>query len=298
MDHDASHGPTSAAGPGAAPATSSRSGTDRLIETLLPRGTLRRQGARWLKSSVKRIRRKLAPERSTHIFVACFQKSGSSYLTELLSEITGFPSRALLDAYGHNEQDVHAHALEDVEGQDTVTQQHARGTTNNVKLLQRFRIKPVVLVRDIFDVTVSLYDHIEGGRHVVPTGYVHREYWNLSRDQKLLYLIRVHLPWYFNFFVSWREASRDMPVLWLTYEELFADQVATVSRVLEFYGLAVDPAAIQEAIRATTAGRHIRYNVGVAGRGQGLSALHKQAIVDIASVWGIDRQDMRMIGIP
>jgi len=274
-----------------------RSGTDGLIETFLPRGTWRRQAARWLKSGVQRIRRKVDPDRGTHIFVACFQKSGSTYLTELLSEITGFPSRALVEAYGHNDQDVHAYALEDVQRKNSVTQQHAKGTANNVELLKRYGIKPVVLVRDIFDVTVSLYDHIEKGRHRVPTGYVHREYWNLSREQKLLYLVRVHLPWYFNFFVSWREASHEMQVLWLTYEELFADQLATVSRVLGFYGLAADQATIQEAIRATTAGRSTRFNVGVAGRGQGLSEAHKQAILDIASVWGIDKQDMRRIGI-
>ena len=269
---------------------------DKLIETILPRGTWRRRAARWLKGKAKKVGRKFKPDRSTHIFVACFQKAGSTYLTELLSEITGFPSRALVAAYGHNDQDVHEYALEEVAYKNSVTQQHAKGTANNVELLKKFGIKPVVLVRDIFDVTVSLFDHIEGGRHRVPTGFVHREYWNLSRDQKILYIIRVHLPWYFNFFVSWREAAQELQVRWLTYEELFADQVATVSRVLEFYGLPADPYRIQTAIRAT-AKRPTRFNVGVSGRGKSLSEFHKQSILDIASVWGIDKNDIRMIGI-
>ena len=246
----------------------------------------------------EQLGRTIRPDRGTHIFVACFQKSGSTYLTELLSEITGFPSRALVAAYGHNDQDVHELALEDVEHKSSVTQQHAKGTANNVELLKKYGIRPVVLVRDIFDVMVSLYDHIERGRDRVPTGFVHREYRSLTKDQKLLYLVRIHAPWYFNFFVSWREASSTIDVLWLTYEELFADQVATVSRILAFYGRSADQATIEAAIRSTTGSRSTRFNVGVSGRGRDLPALHRQAIVDLASVWGIDTQDMRRIGIP
>ena len=264
---------------------------------LFPRGSRRRRGARWLKRNVKQFRRTIRPDRHVHIFVACFQKSGSTYLTELLSEITGFPSRALVAAYGHNDQDVHEYALEEVEGRSSVTQQHAKGTANNVDLLKKFGIRPVVLVRDIFDVTISLYDHIERGRDRVPTGFVHREYRNLTRDEKLLYLVRVHLPWYFNFFVSWREASGALDTLWLTYEGLFADQVATVSRVLEFYGLSTDRATIEAAIRSTAGAKRTRFNVGVAGRGRDLPALHRQAVLDLAAVWGIDKRDMQMIGI-
>ncbi len=270
----------------------------KTIETWFPRGTWRRRGARWLKRNVKQLSRTIRPDRSTHIFVACFQKSGSTYLTELLSEITGFPSRALVAAYGHNDQDVHEFALEDVERESSVTQQHAKGTANNVALLEKYGIKPVVLVRDIFDVTVSLYDHIERGRDRVPTGFVHREYWRLTKDEKLLYLVRIHAPWYFNFFVSWREASSSIDVLWLTYEELFADQVGTVSRVLGFYGLSAERATIEAAIRSTTGARSTRFNVGVSGRGRDLPALHRQAIIDIAAVWGIDKHEMLRIGIP
>jgi hypothetical protein len=199
-------------------------------------------------------------------------------------------------AYAHNEQDVHEYALEEFTRRSSVTQQHARGTDNNVALLKKFNIKPVVLVRDLFDVTVSLLDHIDGGRHRMPTGYVHKEYWKLTRDERLLYLIRVHLPWYFNFFVSWREATGQLPVLWLTYEELFADQLAAVTRVLEFYGLPVDRERISAAIAATAA-KPTRFNVGVSGRGQGLTEHHKRAILELAEVWGIDKSEMRTIGI-
>jgi hypothetical protein len=86
--------------------------TDNLIETLLPRGTRRRDADRRVKRTARRMYQRINPDRSVRIFIACFPKSGSSYLTALLSEITGFTSRAIVAAYGHNEQDVSKIELE------------------------------------------------------------------------------------------------------------------------------------------------------------------------------------------
>jgi hypothetical protein len=269
-----------------------------MINDLLPSGSGRRQAARWLKQKLSYIRNEIRPDRSTHIFVACFQKSGSTYLTNLLSDITGFPSRAMVAAYGHCEQDVHEYALREWTYRSSVTQQHAKGTYENIEALKKFKIRPVVQVRNIFDVTVSLYDHIERGRNRVPTGYVHEEYKDMTEDEKLLYLIRVHLPWYFNFLISWREASQEIDTLWISYEQLFADQVATVSRILEFYDLPVDRQSIRAAIEETAKKKSAnRFNVGTAGRGQSLSDMHKDAIRELAAVWHTDSADMELIGI-
>jgi hypothetical protein len=269
-----------------------------LIASLLPLGSGRRRSAQWFKKKVKTIGRKIRPDRSTHIFVTCFQKSGSTYLTNLLSKVTGFPSRAMVAAYAHCEQDTHEYSLEAWVYRSSVTHQHAKGGNENIRLLKRYNVKPVVQVRDIFDVTGSLFDHIERGRHVVPTGYVHQEYFDMTEDEKLSYIIRIHLPWYFNFFMSWREASRGLDALWVTYEQLFSDQVGTVSRVLEFYGLPVDSDRVRSAIGEIAENTEAnRFNVGIPGRGQNLSERHKEAILDLANVWRVGETEMEMIGI-
>ena len=41
-----------------------------------------------------------------HLLVACFPKSGSTYLSRLLSDVTGYPLRGFVQCYGHNEQDL------------------------------------------------------------------------------------------------------------------------------------------------------------------------------------------------
>jgi hypothetical protein len=204
----------------------------------------------------------------------------------------------MVHAYGHNEQDLNEYALDHFTYTNSVSQQHAKGTDNNVALLKKYNIRPVILVRNIFDVVVSLYDHLEKGRHRVPTGYVHKEYMDMNKDDKLLYLIKVHMPWYLNFFFSWREATQDIDVLWVTYEEFFSNQVETASRVLSFYGLPVDEDRIRVAIsELSKKPTRTRFNVGGSGRGESLPARHKQAILDIATVWKVNKKDMHIIGI-
>jgi hypothetical protein len=204
----------------------------------------------------------------------------------------------MVAAYGHCEQDIHGYSLEEWCYKNSVTQQHAKGGNENVSLLEKYNIKPIVQVRNIFDVTISLFDHIEKGRHVVPTGFVHKEYFSLPKEEKLLYLIRIHLPWYFNFFMSWREASQRVDVLWVTYEQLIRDQVGTISRILEFHQLPVDPNRIRHAMTEIADDRKTnRFNVGKAGRGQELPDRHKQAILDLAAVWGVENGKMELIGI-
>ena len=96
-----------------------------------------------------------------NIFVACFPKSGSTYVTTLLSELTGFPIVPAVQFFGQNEQDLFEPALQPFRGRSTVTQQHVKGTNNNLRLMKEYGIRPVVLVRDIFDVLLSLHDHFE-----------------------------------------------------------------------------------------------------------------------------------------
>lgn len=245
---------------------------------------------------IKIIEKRAKTSPSTNIFVACFPKSGSTYLTTLLSEITGFRLRWVAQFAGHNEQDIFEPALRYLCLTNSVTQQHVKGTCNNVRLLKEYNIKPVILVRNIFDVVLSMHDHIEREDHRGPAGYVHKEFFCMSKEEKLLYIIYVLLPWYFNFYISWRESSKEMDVLWTSYEELFSNQIDTVSRILSFYNIPVDHDKIQSAMLAMKS-KNTRLNVGVKGRGAGLPEMHKEAILNLASVWQVDKKEMEIIGL-
>jgi hypothetical protein len=233
---------------------------------------------------------------ATHILIACFPKSGSTYLSRLLVEITGFPHVGLVQYYEHNEPDIYKPALENAAQKNTITQQHVKGTVNNIALLKKFNIKPVILTRNIYDVVISIYDHIENTDHRIPLGYVHKQYFEMTRESKIDFIIKIILPWYFNFFVSWIEASQEIETLWLSYDELFSNQRDTVEKILNFYSLPINPEKIEEAMPAVK-GKKTRFNVGISGRGASLSNAQKEMVVRTAEVWRVDPSIMKTIGI-
>lgn len=75
---------------------------------------------------------------------------------------------------------------------------------------------------------VSLRDRFYNQSSFAPTGYVHREFWNLPEREQFDYLIHMHLPWYFSFLMSWHEARCEIGLINTSYEELFTDQVGTL----------------------------------------------------------------------
>jgi len=152
-------------------------------------------------------------------------------------------------------------------------------------------------VRNLFDVVVSLYDHLQQEDHRVPTGYVHCEYWNLTKAEQLDYLIQVHLPWYFNFLVSWQEASQQLPILMTTYEGLMADKAATLRQIATFSEIPIADDTISQAIVFADS-QSTRRNRGLMGRGTTeLTSRHRDAIWQLAQVWQVNDSTWHLVGL-
>ncbi len=234
--------------------------------------------------------------RSKHIFVACFPKSGSTYFTHFLAEYTGFMNRMLVYRGVHNEQFINEFKLRMLRHINTVTQQHAKGTERNIYLLNKYSIKPVILVRNIFDVVFSIKDHYRREDTRNPMSYVHVNYQNMTEEEQLVFIVRNCIPWYFSFLLSWAEASEKIDSIWIRYEDLFADQIGTISRILDFQEIPADPQKIQKIITSIS-GEKTRFNKGVSGRGKNLPLSAKQALIDIADCWKVDDELLARIGI-
>lgn len=233
------------------------------------------------------------------IFLAAFPKSGSTYISNLLSKLTGYPIQTAVQFFGHNEQDIFEIRLQSLIGLNAVIQQHAKGTLNNINLLSKYHIKPIFLVRNIYDVIVSLSDHTEKEDAKYPMGYIHPEYAGMSVDEKREFIIINVVPWYLDFYLSWRDASTEVEVLWLTYENFFADQLAGLKKIVEFYELGshYTEATMKENIASMPSSGN-RLNVGKAGRGEALlSHEQKQLVVRIARRWKLTDDCLSKIGI-
>ncbi len=219
-----------------------------------------------------------------HLFIACMPKSGSTFLKNVICHLTGYEDKYFFYAHGQNEHDLYLPTVLKFSMKNTVSQQHTRPSNANVQMMQAFNIKPVVLVRNIYDAVMSLLDFYKGGASI--NTYHRQEFAALDHDQCIDLLIDYFVPWYFQFHASWLEieSRQSLPVYWLSYETLIADKPLAVEQVLTFYGLKFPREAISQSIATVeTDGRRNRFNKGVAGRGQArLSDAQKERVKALA----------------
>lgn len=219
------------------------------------------------------FKRRFVRPSGPYVFVACMPRTASTFLTEALCELTGFKRVELTDAYAENEQELDVPRLLDAYSYGSVTQQHVVANSRTVKLMSDFEIRPVVLVRDIFDVVVSIRDFLlTEGCGKWPTFFTTDERFRRLDDAgQYEQIVEVGLPWYFDFFVSWSDvASRGaVETLQLTYETMVVDWPGALGRIAEFYGLVFTTSAIEAALARTRArADSLRFNQGKPGRGR------------------------------
>ena len=225
------------------------------------------------------------PQLGLHVFIACAPKSGSTFLKNVLVQLTQFKDLFSTYAALQNEHELDLPQLAKFGAVNTVTQQHCRASEANIHLMQAFNISPVILVRNIFDTVLSLLDFYDGG-FTFSTFHGHEDYLRLSNEERIDLLIEYAVPWYFQFAASWQRAEKEgrLSLHWLSYEDMIADKPAALERVLGFYGMSAKKQDIERTIAAAEADhRNNRFNKGVAGRGQsGLSATQRKNIMRLA----------------
>jgi hypothetical protein len=219
-----------------------------------------------------------AEARSRHplIVVAAAPKSGSTFLVNTLIQLTGLPGFRLSSAYATNEHDLYLPALCLMNASGCVTQLHMKGTFHNAALMRTFGIRPIILVRRIADIVVSLKHDLrkkgersyQNGRQGYSFLWQDQDTLALTGDRLIDLIIDIALPWFVNFYVSWYRLCEqgDVDAMWLTYEEMFADKAGSVRRVIEFLGLPeigpIDPKVLER--------RYGTYRDGRIGQGASL----------------------------
>jgi hypothetical protein len=226
------------------------------------------------------------------IFINSAPKSGSTYLRNILLELTGFDRVHLVSGYKDNEQDLYFPRVVDTISKNKVVHQHTKATERNVAILSGLSTRPIVHLRNIYDCIVSLRDHFNSSKNpkmfIVHIG---RDYETLNENEKLDFLVNFAAPWYINFYVSWYEEERrgELDILWTTYEELVENTNKLTKSIIEWYGLEMHDSDIGSAIRAVSEKRNRnrnRYNKGVRGRGEYmLSETQKDRISSMAKYY-------------
>ena len=203
-----------------------------------------------------------------HLLVACFPKSGSTLLKRLLCEATGYAEAQYCFAFLQNEQEIYLPLVLASATENRVIQQHCRATVPNLHILQAFDIKPVVLVRNIFDVLLSWKEFLDGGAYI-NTFFPHYE--KLSEEQRLALVVEDRAPWYLSFFAGWQHAveSGQIDATWMVYRDLTGDPEAALEGILDFYGIKPDPVRLARATQMVNKNTGTtRFNKGKVGRGR------------------------------
>lgn len=223
--------------------------------------------------------------RKNHVFFASFPKSGTTYLHKLLLNATGFEDY-LLDRFSEDQQqNIIRQWMPMFLAQNTVTQIHMFATAPNIRMMKELGVRPVVLIRDLADVLVSLRDHVVNEDHVMPIAQFPREFLDWNTEQQGWFIVRMAAPWYLNFYASWKRAEPQIDVLWVRYSELILDPRQTLNRILLHSGVDVNPDNIDRAVASVDMSR-VRFNVGVSGRGRKtLSDAQVRAIDEIAATF-------------
>ena len=240
--------------------------------------------------------KRLFTRRGSCLFVTCFPKSGSTFLVSVLEEATGYMRQFL--GYNHlNEQDLYLPSLIDSYNMNIVCHQHTRATRPNLALMREFSIRPIVLVRNVFDCIVSLRDHLEKESRTTPIFNASDAFFAKSTTAQCDELIDLALPWYVNFITSWINAEQQgVDLLWTTYEDLITNKPEVIRRILEFYNLDQHANEIVDAVSRIDQDSGTRFNKGVSGRGERqLTPEQQKRIVDRFSHAGTT--DLSLIGI-
>jgi hypothetical protein len=222
--------------------------------------------------------------RKRHVLlISSFPKSGSTYLWKATQAITGLPTIFPTPDMPHADRtELDARKLRLTAFENFVCRLHMQATPRNLNLMKQYTIRPVILVRNIADVIISLDDHLHNENTGTPSGPEPSWYKCMSEEERFAFLIRMHVPWYINFLLSWEEAEKILPVFWLTYEDLFRDTVQRLKDVLEFWGISVDKVTIQRKT-GNLADEDTRLNVGLKGRGAILSLENQKALERLVS---------------
>lgn len=229
-------------------------------------------------SSVRAYAKKIESQKkkfynaNSKLFICCMPKSGSTFVAKTLSKILNYQYAHFFEEFGMaSAQNVSEIKAIDLLDKYLVIHQHLLGTNENIFLLKRFGVKPLILVRNIYDGIVSLREHIHSENSDWPfLFHINEIFFQQNEQEQYDFLIDFAVPWYINFYTSWYEKikSKRIEGLMLTYEEMIDDKQKFFSKILNFYQKNFSGEEIKKVCDEMGQSKDVRFSVGQKGRGE------------------------------
>ena len=243
------------------------------------------------------LRQRIDPRRK-HAWLIAAPKSGSTWLSALLEKLLGWQKLWLYGGLSRREQEPDVRLMLRFPNDHLFSpQQHCRASEPTVEFIKRFRIKPIIQTRNIYDTIISLREHFVREGFLFPMAYADSEFLQYSEEKQFQFIIEMVLPWYFNFYASWFRVEGLAPenLLFVNYDDLLRDPRATLGKILEYLEETRPPAEIEFAIEQVK-GMDTRKNKAVVGRGDCLlNERQKARIMEMRQFYS--RIDFSSIGL-
>jgi hypothetical protein len=167
-----------------------------------------------------------------------------------------------------------------------VFHQHTLGTNGTQTLLELYKMKPVIMTRNILDSMVSLRELISTGarQHL---GIYYPPYWReLTQLEQFEWLAYNISNWYFVFYITWHTAP-NLDVLHIRYDDYYSDQVKGIKDILNHTEINRHGVVTDETIaKFTDPAPGGRLKVGTSGRGEMIPESVVQIVINHARSWG------------
>lgn len=232
------------------------------------------------------LRHAACSPRGRPIFVLCLPKSASTFFSFALAAATGRRPVPAVPAFGRREQEFDAFTTLALRDRAVVLQSHTRYSAATGYFLRQIGTPPVLLVRNVYDSLISLWDHMRDEDPEMPIALVDGRDLGRDEDQMLDFLVDIAAAWYVQFFAGWmRAAASELDLLLLDYTTVTANTSLAIESVCRHVGDPTPAApmisrSIEEAREANP-----RFNQGTDGRGSRLGEERQARVERLAAFY-------------
>jgi hypothetical protein len=182
-----------------------------------------------------------------HFLVTGFPESGLEVLEEAIRSSLGYVGAKLAEPSYHTEDALSESRLRAVAGIDTVSRLHCAATEENISLMRRFAIRPMILVRNVYDTLLSWRRSAFPAVHFLPLRATH----DPAVIRQIDIIMAEKAAWLVHFYAEWRRATdrHAVDALWIAAEDAMANPEGTAVRIVRFLGQPCHVEAISDALK-------------------------------------------------
>lgn len=176
---------------------------------------------------------------ANHIFIACLPKSGSTFISDTLVNITSYDFVQFQPIRGTNDHNIDKGFFLENLNKNTVTQLHVKPNSHNKLIIKKYNIKVVFLYRSITASLKSFHRHILEENNQWFMFSMADDYNNWDNEAQMNFIIDLVLPWYLNFLVSWKNElkKKEIKILEIDYDDFKSDNSVVLNKILKFYNI-------------------------------------------------------------